>query len=331
MSEYINGNYDHVVETPDYIYATGNIPIALCAHMDTVWEDYKGTRKHLYYDKRKECMWCPEGAGFDDKVGIFLIIKIIESGLRPHIILTCKEEIGGVGAHALASLSCPFPDLKYCIQLDRMGSNDCVFYSCDNKDFTNYIESFGFRFNWGSFSDISMLCPAWGIAGVNLSVGYVDEHTTNERLYVKAMLRTLKRVKKILTVKEVPFFQYIPAYTSIDFTKLAKSAYTGYPTDDDDDDDFMSNWYNAYIANRGGTLTKHECEKCGYSDYEDEMVEVQKQDGSTVWRCYSCLDDLSWCDYCKEPYEPIAGEIEYICPNCRRDIYGTEYANSNAI
>ena len=24
MSEYINGNYDHVVETPDYIYATGN-------------------------------------------------------------------------------------------------------------------------------------------------------------------------------------------------------------------------------------------------------------------------------------------------------------------
>lgn len=298
MSGFLQSYYDNVVETPDYIYAEGDIPIALCAHMDTVWEDFKGKHKHMYYDRYKECMWCPEGAGFDDKIGLFLIIKIVTSGLKPCIILNCNEEIGGLGAGELAKLSCPFKELKYCIELDRMGANDCVFYNCDNIEFENYVEGFGFKTNYGSFSDISKLCPAWGIAGVNLSVGYIDEHTTNERVYVKYMLRTLTRVKKMLTVEEVPFFAYIPAA-------------------------YHYNWVRDFSSYYESLLT-HKCDKCGTENSTDDLIEVINKDGSIGYRCYECLDDISWCDYCHEAFVSEPSDIEYICPKCKEMIYNNE-------
>lgn len=316
LSDFLNEYYDNVVETPDYIYAEGDIPIALCAHLDTVWESYKGNAKHLYYDRYKECMWSPEGAGFDDKVGIFLIIKIITSGLKPCIILCCNEEIGGLGATELAKQSCPFKDLKYCIELDRMGSNDCVFYSCANDEFEDYIESFGFKTNYGSFSDISRLCPAWGIAGVNLSVGYMEEHSTNERLYVKSMLRTLSRVKRMLTVEKVPFFEYIYAsYAKIfDYSKYYE--YLSPREEDDDDDDYAYGLWSYYRPK------KVTCEICGQVRDEDSVFPIIKQDKSIGYRCYNCLDDdIGWCDYCKEPFELEPGQIEYVCPNCKEIVF----------
>ena len=315
LSEFLSSFYDNVVETPDYIYAEGNIPIALCAHMDTVWEDYKGQKKHMYYDRYKECMWCPEGAGFDDKVGIFLIIKIITSGLKPCIILSCNEEIGGLGASEIAKLDCPFKELKYCIELDRMGSNDCVFYSCANKEFIDYVETFGFKFNYGSFSDISRFCPAWGIAGVNLSVGYVDEHTTNERLYVKAMLRTLSRVKKMLTADTIPFFVYIQGAGINAFSKYYNTLYD-YPLDDDDDD---YSWYYSYCYPSARHSIKCDC--CGAEKSEDMVFPVIKKDKSIEYRCYNCLDEnIGWCDYCKQPFELEPDQIEYICPKCKEEV-----------
>lgn len=259
-------------------------------------------------------MWCPEGAGFDDKTGIFLIIKIITSGLKPCIILSCNEEIGGLGASELAKLECPFSELKYCIELDRMGSNDCVFYSCANDEFEQYVESFGFKTNIGSFSDISRLCPAWGVAGVNLSVGYIDEHTTNERLYVKSMLRTLSRVKKMLTMESIPFFAYVQdtSYYSLDTFDKYYNLYD-FPTDDDEDDDWLSSYYlQDYTA---------KCDCCGKERDINSLFPIIRRDKSTGYRCYNCLDEtIGWCDYCKEPFELEPGQLEYICPKCQEEL-----------
>lgn len=60
-------------------------------------------------------MWSPQGLGADDRAGIFAIIQIIKSGLRPHIILTTDEEVGGVGADLLSKNGNPFADLRYII------------------------------------------------------------------------------------------------------------------------------------------------------------------------------------------------------------------------
>lgn len=286
LALFLRSKYNKVVETQDYIYAEGDIPIALVAHMDTV---FPKPAKTVYYDKDKNVIWSPYGLGADDRAGVFAIIQIIKSGKRPHIIFTTDEEIGAWGASSLGLENCPFKDLKYVIELDRHGSNDCVFYDCDNVEFTDYIESFGFVTAIGSFSDICMFCEQWGVAGVNLSIGYEDEHSIAETLHVGHMLNTIDKVITMLSVKEIPFFKYI------------RSPYA-----------YSSCWYtNEY------DLTH--CWMCGREYSLEEMVPVKLKDKTTKNFCIDCLvDTVSWCHCCGEAYEPEEND-KGICNDCRRE------------
>lgn len=217
LYRYLKNNYSNVTKTNSYIIAEGNIPICLVAHMDTV---FKTCPEEIYYDENKKVMWSPQGLGADDRAGIYAIVKIIEDGYRPSIIFTADEEKGGLGARALVKdyPECPFLNLKAIIELDRQGKNDCVFYECDNEDFTAYIKSFGFEPEWGSFSDISFIAPDWGVAAVNLSVGYFDEHSYVERLFCEYLDDTIQKVKKILdkaeTMENYAYVPLTPIYTN---------------------------------------------------------------------------------------------------------------------
>lgn len=197
--EFLGKYYPDVVETSDYVYAEGNIPIVLLAHMDTVFEDEDFKRNHIYR-YMDGTMWHPDGAGFDDKAGIFSIFKILEDGYLPHVIFTCDEELGSLGAKRLVEdfKHHPFSDLKYMIELDRANEYDCVFYLCENSQFISYVESFGFVEAFGTSSDINHICPVWNVAGANLSIGYKNQHTTDEILDINAMFDTISKVKEML-------------------------------------------------------------------------------------------------------------------------------------
>lgn len=201
-------HYTNVIATKEYVMAQGETPIALVAHLDTVFS--YGKRK-IYYDQEAQVIWSPHGLGADDRAGVFAILQIIQHGFRPTVIFTTDEELGCLGADQLV-LDYPEPPwpINYIVQLDRQGANDCVFYNCNNPKFEKYIEEFGFVSDFGSFSDISSICPTWGIAGVNLSIGYINEHTLQETLHVKFWKRTIKQVEKMLKKEEIPAFDYIP-------------------------------------------------------------------------------------------------------------------------
>ena len=203
-------HYTNVITTKEYVMAQGETPIALIAHLDTVFP--YGKRK-IYYDREAQVIWSPNGLGADDRAGVFAILLIIQHGFRPTVIFTTDEELGCLGADKLV-LDYPEPPwpINYIIQLDRQGANDCVFYNCNNPEFEKYIEEFGFVSDFGSFSDISAICPTWGVAGVNLSVGYINEHTLQETLHVKFWKRTIKQVEKMLKKEKIPTFDYIPRY-----------------------------------------------------------------------------------------------------------------------
>lgn len=300
MSQYLKVKYDNnLIITKDYIVAIGNIPIALVAHMDTV---FKTPVSNLYYDQRKGVLWSPEGLGADDRAGIFAIIKIIQEGLRPSIILTTGEEEGGVGACALIEVhsKCPIPNLKYMIQLDRHGTNDCVFYDCYCPEFVNYIESFGFCKRLGSFTDISFLMPEWQIVGVNLSVGYENEHSYKEFLNIEPLFDTIKKVKKMLTEKDIPNFTYDEAVAN------------------------ASMWWK-----QRDVFGQH-CNKCKklYSEYE--LIPVLGIDGRTKFYCPDCVvGNIEWCDCCGEPYEIKEPSNPKLCKNCMEDLC-TKTLNSNS-
>lgn len=207
---------DRCIITEAYSVALGDIPVGLVAHLDSVFEETKVYKNliHLYYDQRKRVAFCPGTGGFDDAAGIFGILKLLTKGYRPTIIFTTDEELCCKGVQQLVKdiPNCPVP-LKYIIELDRQGQDDAVFYDCDNRDFIDYIEEKLFNFNVGSYSDISVIGPAWGIACVNLSIGYLDEHSYREILRTDWFEETIEKVENLLSLatrKDVPSFKYIP-------------------------------------------------------------------------------------------------------------------------
>lgn len=267
-----------VVSTQHYTYAIGEIPICLVAHMDTVFEN---PPSEVFYDRESNVIWSPQGLGADDRAGVFSIVKILSCGFRPHVIFTTDEEIGCVGASVLSYAPCPFPECKFIIELDRAHENDCVFYDCYNSKFEAFIEQYEFETCMGSFSDISALCPRWGIAGVNLSIGYRNEHSVSEVLFVKHMLKTIEKVKKILTdcSKDTPTFIY------------------------------QSIWHNGDCA----------CSVCNKILPEYAMIPVVINDeGDVVNMCGDCLTNanVEWCVECGAAMLPGIANEDGLCPEC---------------
>lgn len=285
----------------DYILCEGNIPIMLVAHLDTV---FKTLPREIYYDYKKQVMWSPQGLGADDRAGVFSILKIVRKGFRPHICFTTDEEIGSRGASVLIKdmKKSPF-DIKYIIELDRQGANDCVFYSCDNKEFEKFVEDFGFVTDWGTFSDISDICPAWKIAGVNLSVGYFTEHSIAETLHTNFMYSTIEKVCNMLKAHEsAPYFEYKEDLSFARFGKYWKVA--NYPMDE---------WETCE--------SKIICNHCLRAVPFDEAVKVRDKDilGVSRYYCLDCLtasDNIEYCLLCGEPFEKRFDK-DKICVNCR--------------
>lgn len=311
LKSYLKARYATVYATKDYIYAIGDIPIALCAHMDTV---FPKPPSDIYYDKDKNVIWSPTGLGADDRAGVFSILKILRTGLRPTVIFLADEEIGALGASALIkAFPKPVNELKYLIELDRRGEIDCVFYECDNMDFIDYIETFGFLMNFGSFSDISEICPQWGIAGVNLSVGYEGEHSVSEILRVGPMLNTIRRVEQMLREENIPSFKYIPSQY-YGYSGYGARQFFPYPYEDDYD-------YDYYGADSASGLT-YQCHRCHQNFRAHEVLPVKTAEGGTVFLCPDCCAEAAvWCNVCGEGFlKSVLGE-SHICPDCAKKIF----------
>jgi hypothetical protein len=310
MDRYLKSKYDTVYTTDKFIIAVGDIPVGLVAHLDTVFIE---PPKEIYYDRIKNVMWSPDGLGADDRAGVFSIINIIKNDLRPTIIFTTDEESGCIGSDALVKYiekeKIDF-DLKYLIQLDRRGSNDCVFYDCDVPEFEDYVESFGFVTNFGSFSDISVLCPEMKVAGVNLSIGYYNEHSTSETLHIGQMLETIKRVKLMLNdAKNAEYYVYksIPyKYTGTWGKKTTLTDFEWDPSWGISKADW-DKWMSPQMA----------CCECGVKDFEYNLMPIF-DNGEKKYCCVDCYtknDKICWCDACNSAFIAETPDVN-ICKEC---------------
>lgn len=251
--------YNNIVKTKDYIYAEGNIPLMLVAHLDTV---HHSLPVHIFHDQNKNVLWSPEGLGADDRAGVWAILQLITAEKKPYIIFTTQEEVGGIGAYAVIDTIKDIPPINLIVELDRRGSNDAVFYHCDNDDFVDYIEKFGFVKGYGSFSDISIICPEWGIAGVNLSTGYYNAHTKEEYLNINELNDVISRVK--IMINELPSepFEYIEE----------KSIYSNY--------DFANNFFyctecNTWISYNDESVIRDVCNSCFDKAFPNEKQTIK--------------------------------------------------------
>jgi len=177
--------------------------VCLVAHIDTAQRENWG-KKTIVHDKDQGILWSPEGLSADDRAGVWAVLhlyKTVPPEHQPYILLTDKEERGGIGATEAVDI---FGDIlgsdavSHFIEIDRRGANDAVFYNNEPEEFRRYVTLFGFEEAHGTFSDISILGFEFEKCGVNLSAGYYNEHTPRELLNTKHLENTVANVRLML-------------------------------------------------------------------------------------------------------------------------------------
>lgn len=208
--------YQEIVSEDGFLYAKGTEPVLLTAHLDTVHKKRIKTFYEAIDSEGVRTVYSPEGIGGDDRCGVFMILQLIKE--HKCSVLFCEdEEVGGVGSDKFIKTKFleDLKELNYMIELDRKGKKDAVFYFCDNDEFLEFVtENTGYKEDWGSFSDISVLAPVAGIAAVNLSCGYYNAHTTSEYVVLEHMFDTIIAVKRMLNAEGQKQFEYIESYYS---------------------------------------------------------------------------------------------------------------------
>jgi hypothetical protein len=163
--------------------------ILFVAHMDTVKKPKLG-KLDL---KRGVC----HGAGFDDRLGIYTIFKLLNNGFKADVLLTDCEESGCSTAS--------YHDLKdydLIIEFDRAGE-DVVTYDRDCPELLNILKKI-WPVGIGAFSDVCFMDT--DTCCINVGLGIRDSHSAKSRFiladYYRAMMRFEKFYKRI---KNIPF------------------------------------------------------------------------------------------------------------------------------
>lgn len=250
--------YKEIYNTDQYVYAEGEIPVLLIAHLDTVHKTLPDT---ILFDKKQQMLWSPQGIGGDDRCGVYAILKILQN-FKPYVLFPTDEEIGGIGTTAFVQDFDSIP-VNFMIEIDRRGAGQSVYYQCGNEIFKSLINSLGFEENYGSFSDISILSPAFDIASVNLSAGYYNEHTKQEYIKLNDLRYTITRIEAILRAMQDEENQ-----KDLKFDYQEKIRFYNYQYDD----------YSYYNSTSDENTSK---------DYKRQLVEAYLQD-------FNELTDADW-------------------------------------
>jgi di/tripeptidase len=232
VAKELKKTHDKVITGDGYVFAQGDFPVLLVAHMDTV---HKELPKTISYDKKADSLSSPQGIGGDDRCGVYMVLEVLKA-FNCSVLFCEDEECGGIGATKFTNTELAKTlEFNYMIEFDRKGSNDAVFYDCANDEFEEFITEEFYKTAWGSFSDISVLAPFFECAAVNLSCGYYNAHTTNEYVVISEMQESIFQACKILAkTTENDRFAYVDGYKGTAWDDW------GYY----DDKIFLIEWYN---------------------------------------------------------------------------------------
>ena len=251
MKGYLASYKYKVIDQDGFLYAKGDVPVLIIAHMDTV---HAKQCKEINNINGK--LSSPQGIGGDDRCGVFIIMNLVKE--RHCSVLLCEdEEKGCIGASKFKRATFKDAegnekkyienlDVNYMVEFDRRGNNDAVFYSCGNEEFIDFIEdATNFKFARGSMSDISALMEAANLSAVNLSCGYYNAHTTYEYVMYDEMMDTVEAAKVLIKEKCDKPFVYVKKKPEVptswqNFNNSHKSYTPGYAKGYEEDEYYES-------------------------------------------------------------------------------------------
>lgn len=127
------------------------------------------------------------GIGGDDKVGIYMALRMLKRLPVCKVAFFHSEEVGCIGSKS-ADLRF-FRDCKFILQADRRGYGDWITdIGCGNissKAFQDAVkpiaDGYGYKFKTGAMTDVEALSKAnVGVSCANVSCGYYHPHTEGE-------------------------------------------------------------------------------------------------------------------------------------------------------
>lgn len=176
-----------------YVPGSRHDKVLLVAHADTAWNGGQPCSRTIL-DHGGVLSEKGGRLGADDRAGCAILWFLKDFGHS--LLVTDGEEQGAVGSQWLMDANLDIAaaineEHQFAVEFDRRNAKDfkCYFVGTDEfriyiQDCTDYSEPDRF-----SFTDIVTLCR--GIPGVNLSIGYRDEHFASEHLVLEDWQRTL--------------------------------------------------------------------------------------------------------------------------------------------
>ncbi len=202
-----------------FVPGTRTNKVVLTAHADTHWDarherypdlDLQAPRRVAYRQGAFRSRGARFGIGADDRAGCAILWLLRDMG-HSLLVLDC-EEGGLIGARWLMAANADIADTlnrnhQFMVEFDRQHPREFKCYEVGTDDFrayvaqqTGYVEPDRLR-----GSDIKVLCR--DICGVNLSVGYADEHTPGEYVRYTDWKHTLDVATRWLSQPELPRFE----------------------------------------------------------------------------------------------------------------------------
>jgi acetylornithine deacetylase/succinyl-diaminopimelate desuccinylase-like protein len=207
-------NYEVHTDFDHYIFgvpAGAVSPVMLVAHLDTLVPKDRQTGMHLKPVElvlQHDVLTNANGVlGADDRAGVYAVLEAArQATVKPLVLFTNYEEVGGLGVKRFIAdgLLVPYvAQLRLFIEPDRKGFDEYVFYSWTlPSEVSAFVERFGFNADHGSYSDVKDLTEAYRVPHVNLSVGYLNQHSKDERLNLTALDRTVGCLADMLAAAE---------------------------------------------------------------------------------------------------------------------------------
>lgn len=226
--EVLTDDDNYIIGVPETLRHKSHPRVCFVAHMDVVSNRKEPPKIELNGLRLKNtgggCL------GADDRAGVFAILENIEyAKYKPLVIFTNYEEVGGRGVKHLCSAAhkavfepyAEFVDLF--VEPDRMRGNEYVWYSnvCP-KVVHQWAQSFGFKPDHGSYSDVKTLTETYKKPHINISVGYRNQHGPEETLDISELMFTIRAMSRMLASR-------IPVHVMSDSDISTPSYYgTGY-------------------------------------------------------------------------------------------------------
>ena len=150
------------------------------------------------------------------------------------------------------------------------------------------FRSYGFKEVNGTMTDVSVIEEQFPKATVNLSVGFNNEHTSNETIHIDVVMNTLQTMEEIVNICTGVYFDDLEAFSRY-------KDYFGYYQDYDygnyldEDKDYVKKEVEKLLCSENDYTAQEEirmhCDGCIYFDYEVCDCYCKNK-----WECFSAQD-----------------------------------------